>query len=251
MNAQIRDGWAVIAEKGSLLSLTTALLVVIYRPIVNGFSDRMKPSITGSSVLFKRVLFVLSAATLLTASGCYTKLATDGDHWGYTGPVKQKVVVRETEDTVVIRETRVIHDPQPVMTDTLTYTNTSTGDQDVVVNNYYAPAPPTFGAYDPWTNSYRTWYDDYWYRPGVSISVSFGDPYYDHHHHRPFWWRRHWAHRPYYHAYWNDHYRDWWWYDRYHHHNRWAYYDPYWPYPGSYGCYPPYDPYWPSYGYGY
>lgn len=202
-----------------------------------------------------RLLSVLSAAVLFTSTGCYTKLATnDGDHWGYTGPVRQKVVVRETDDTIVVRETRVIHQPQPVITDTVTYSNSSTGEENVVVNNYFAPPAQTFGMYDPWTNTYPTWYDDYWYRPGPTVVIAIGDPYY-----RPRWFDRHWRRHSYYQSWWDYNYYHP--YDNWYHASYrgpgWAYYDPYYPYPPlygyGYGCYAPiYDPYayWPYYGYG-
>jgi uncharacterized membrane protein YgcG len=218
----------------------------------------MKPSESGSLISSRstRVLSVLSFAVLFSTTGCYTKLATnEGDHWGYTGPVKQKVVVRETDDTIVVRETRVIHQPQPVVTDTVTYSNTATGEENVVVNNYFAPPPQTFGAYDPWTNTYPTWYDDYWYRPRAAVVISIGDPYY-----HPRWFNSHWRRHAYYQSYYDYNYYNPW--DNWYHVNYrgpgWAYYDPYYPYPPmyayGYGCYAPfYDPfaYWPYYGYGY
>ncbi|HET6513428.1 MAG TPA: hypothetical protein VFH43_14650, partial [Candidatus Kapabacteria bacterium] len=169
--------------------------------------------------------------------------------------MKQKVVVRETEDTIVIKETRVIHQPQPVITDTLTYTNTATGEENVVVNNYFAPAPSTFGTYDPWTNSYPTWYDDYWYRPRAAFVISIGDPY---HHHHSRWFNHHWRRHSYYQSHWDyDYYSPWNnWYHTSYRGPGWAYYDPYYPYPPmygyGYGCYSPvYDPFYYGYGYGY
>lgn len=195
---------------------------------------------------------------LFAATGCYTKVATnDGDHWGYTGPVKKKVVVRETDDTIVIRETRVIHQPQPIVTDTITYSNTTSGQENVVVNNYYNTPNYGYAAPTPWSNYDRNWYDDYWYRPGVSFSISIG---HDHHHQHASWWNRHWRRQAYYQSWWDyDYYRP---FENWHHASYrgpgWVAYDPYYPYPPmysyGYGCYAPvYDPYayWPYYGHGY
>lgn len=179
----------------------------------------------------------LSAAIgLFMFTGCYTRVASnDGDYWGYTGQVKRKVVIRETEDTVVIRETRVIHEPQPIMTDTIEYTTLSTGEQQTVINNYY-------GDNDPWRFNRYNWYDNYWpYSPGVSITIGYGDYY-----HSPYWRDRH-----YYNPYWDYSYYYPWssWNDPYWYGPSWGYYSPYYGYGYGYGCYPPiYYPYWGNHG---
>jgi hypothetical protein len=186
-----------------------------------------------------RTLLLVSVIGAPAVSGCYTKVASDGDYWGYSGQKAHREVVVEQQEPSVVSDT-VVYAASPAAAPNSVAANPTDKPDTVyvddenrqrndpgyaagttVINNYYGP------------DAYNHWYDYYPSRPGVTIAIGYGNPFYD----------------PYPYSFYGTGCYP---YDNWGHRRRfWAggyCYDPYYGYPPApfYSCLydPYYDPFW-------
>jgi hypothetical protein len=182
------------------------------------------------SLRLASLLLLFTAPILLTS--CYTKFASEGDYYGYSGKTPErtktetKVVERKTETAQVVADTTIHGDT--VFIDEhpkATASNSSTNDGQTVINNYY------YNDYDyDYLPSWWNWHPRH---HQTEIYISFGWPHYYHSWYSP----------------WYSYYPSW----DYPYYDRWAWHGGY--YPPVYDCYSPYygyyayDPYYDPYYY--